>query len=183
MKARVPPLPDPPERHPYVRVKVLDTVRVLRVPSVLTVAKIAKALDAEQVEQFARLMVSIDRGTSLRSMFDGAEDMFALTGALVGIAWADPELELETLRPEVWDAASATAFGAGVFGELDEAGWRFSQIAACALAVTAEIVQSAKLEQEVAERANFFGQLMGLPKPTSSPPEPSSSVDSAASES
>lgn len=162
MRARLTRTAEPPDRLPYVRVhtRAIGHDVVLRLPSPYGVGLFVRALEREQVSSILAVVLAVEAGGSLVQSLvaarSGAADAFALLGALVGMSWVDPDLELESPVPAEWTAESVQAFGAGVLEELHEAGWDLMSQVGCGLAILGQLSERMALEQEVAERLRFF---------------------------
>lgn len=170
MKTRSTPGPTPPERPPYFRVTVLERTIVLRTPSLHKAGTFLRAVPVEKQGELIGTLSMAAGGNLLRAIM-GAPDVLELVAALVGISWADPELELEAGS---WDGVSdPSPYGHLVLEELHEAGWGLSPIARAGLKVAREIMETNAIDQEVRELTAFFRRPRGL----SSASESSSSVD------
>jgi hypothetical protein len=186
MRLRAQPLPDCPDRAPYIRVRVavVDEPVVLRVPSVATVAKIAGCLDRQHVAVIVGLVVGVSEGQPLLASLIGARasapGAVGLAAALLGLAWADPVLELETPRPPVFSSTALEEFGGAVLEELHEAGWSFGAIVAAVVALLLEVEQAGRLEDEVAARIRFFAETRARATAESSRSRSTSSADDSA---
>jgi hypothetical protein len=181
MRIRENPLPIPPDRAPYFRVSVAGQTLHFRTPSLVELAKLGGVMGREQLKSVWLVAGAVQGGSSLVDALlaarAGAGDAFGLVGAVVGVAWADPALELETVRPAEWTPETLASFGAAVFEELHESGWKLGQVVAAALAVAEQVSELATFEGEVQERIRFFlrpkaGNPVGSPKPSAT-----SSVD------
>lgn len=173
MRPRPRPLPEPPDRAPYVRVRAGADVLVLRVPSLHRVGVLARAMG----EDNAKLLGLLRPGAKLIDLVQQGPALLELIGALIGCAWVDPGLELETPAPHDWSPECTRAYGLAVHEELHEAGWSLGRQLAAAGALFAEITEAARVEEEVLKQARFFGRrtatTSGAPPP-STPPGPES---------
>jgi hypothetical protein len=180
MRTRAEPLPTPPDRAPYFRASIGPTVLWMRTPSLVLLAELGQVLGQDQIRAVLLVTAAVQGAGSLLEALGaaraGAGSALGLVGAVVGVAWADPLLELETARPERWTAETLSAYGAAVFEELHEAGWGLGPLVVAALAVAEQVSQTVAFEQEVQERVRFFLR----PKGAASAPSPSPSASSSA---
>lgn len=184
MRIREAPLPIPPDRDPYFRVAIAGATLTFRTPSLPVLAELGRAMSTEQLRSLWLISAAVERGASLVDALlaarAGAGDALGLVGAVVGVAWADPTLELEAPRPERWTSEDLATFGTATFEELHEAGWKLGQVVACALAVAERVSELATFESEVQERAAFFLRSKATVRGPS--PSPSASSSEAGSE-
>lgn len=183
MKRRTDQLPIPADRAPYFRVVAAGATVYLRTPSLPVLAKLGAVMGPAQLRSLWLISAAVQGGSSLMDALlaarAGAGDALAVVGAVVGVAWADPVLELDTQLPAEWTAPDLAAFGEAVFEELHEAGWKLGAIVACALAVAEQVSELAAFEAEVQERVRFFLRPKGTgPAPSPTPSAPSSEAAS-----
>jgi len=169
MIVRDPPLQTPPTRPPYFRVAAPDGAElVLRRPSLPTVAVMLKSIPEELQLRVAVRLEQIAKGGSLLEVLLMADDVLPLLAALVGMAWADPRLRLQSARGE-----DIAAYGEAVHEELHEEGWELQHVVLAALAVMDQIQlsaqASAELAPEVARRTAFFRPRRATPSASASP--------------
>jgi hypothetical protein len=169
MQLRPNPLPAPPDRMPYIRVSAGDSVVVLRIPSLHQSAQLASALDRSELVRLAPLLSG---RTPLTALVAAGPAILEMMGALIGLAWADPVLQLSTPAPRDLSAGSVRPYGAEVYEELHEAGWPLSRMLAATMVVLRETAAASAIEQEVQELASFFG----VPMLTPSDVQPSSTL-------
>lgn len=153
MHARTPALPEPPNRPPYLTVKVQEVAYTLRAPSLAKMGGILQRLPDQQRYYFLGLPEVVASGEPIMAVLAGRPDMFALLGAAVGICWADPAWGLDT---PPWTEGDPTAYGESVYEELHEAGWSLNQIAQAVLGVATLLVRENALEAAVIEKTAFF---------------------------
>lgn len=162
MHTRAEPLPTPPERAPYFRVERAGVTHVLRCPSLFTFGRVAKVLERDHFRSLMMALVAVERGSSLAEAMmavkNGAADGVALVGGLIGLAWADPVLELAAPVPQSWTAEGLAEFGGAVYEEFYEAGWSLNELLVAALAVGEQVMAMTTIEQDVQQRAAFFAR-------------------------
>jgi hypothetical protein len=155
----------------------------LRTPSLPLLSKVGQALSKEQLRSVLLVSAAVSGGNGLLDALaaarSGMGDALGLVGAVVGVAWADPVLELETTQPAEWTPETLAAFGASVFEELHEQGWKLGQIVACSLAVAEQVSELATFEAEVQERVRFFLRSKAGASAPSSRPSATSSTDAS----
>ena len=81
-------------------------------------------------------------------------DSIGRRGALIGSAWYDSNLELET---EIGDG-EYLVWGAAVFEELHHAGYTLEEIALMGALIGGRVYEHSQMRKEVQERLRFFGQ-------------------------
>jgi hypothetical protein len=186
VRVRATPLPIPSGDPPYFRVIGGGVTYYARTPSLMTIAVVGRALDIGAVSSILGLASQVSSGASILQLLvaarQSAPEVLALLGCLVGLAWADPVVELETPRPAVWDATTVVAYGSGVLEELHEGGWGLNRQLAYGLAVIEQLSALTAIEEAVQERARFFARPRGTTTGgASTPSAPSSAGESSPS--
>lgn len=154
MQPRSPVLPPRPDRPPYFRVVLsTDLAFTMRAPSLHKVGVLLKAVSTEQQSRLLGLGALVARGESMLQLAATAPDVLELFAGLVGVAWADPEFELDT---PPWTEGDPAAYGAAVYEELHEQGWSLKQIVSVALAIVNEIGNASEIDAEVRRQAERF---------------------------
>lgn len=153
MRTRPTPLDAPPARSPYFTVVVAGETRHLRTPSLHRIGSVLRAVPAEHRARLMAAAGMVSAGRSLVQMAVAAPEILEALAALVGIAWADPVLELET---PPWTSGEVGPYGAAVCEELHEAGWQLRHVALAGLAVARQVQVETELDKEVTAMAAFF---------------------------
>lgn len=182
MKNRERPLMIPPADLPYMSVVTRGVTYYLRVPSLLVISRIGQAIDRGSMLSMFSLAAAVASGQSLirsvEAARQGGPQVIELLGCLIGIAWADPAVELETVKPTSWTAESVSSYGSAVYEELHEAGWTLSQELALGLALMEQIGINTSIEEAVQEKARFLGRTTGSSSVEPSTPNAPSSAAS-----
>ncbi len=150
MRLREPPLPEPPDRYPYIRARVQGETYVLRVPSLQFATRFAQSIDPKRRAQLEVIAGRLDGGNALAALL-AAPQVLDLVAAFVGLCWADPARQLESDQE-----AAIEEYGARVAEELHEAGWKLTHLAGAGLALGRELAAGLELDAEVREQAAFF---------------------------
>jgi hypothetical protein len=176
MRERLAPLPLPPERDPYFRTTAPgERIVVLRCPSMPVLGGLVRSIGRErQAQLFGVLELAAEGKRSLLQMVLAAEHVLPLLAALVGIAWVDPVLELETEREPDEDIG---AYGARVYEELHEAGWAVPHVVLAGIHIAERAGQASEIEAEVLARLSFFRRPKASPSEPASPSRPTTSED------
>jgi len=142
-----------PDRKPYIKVELESGTHVLKTPSLVAMADLLAASD-----DLPALLISTAGGVdnvndALGLLSQGGPRALRAVGALVGMAWHHPTLDLESEQ-----GASPLEWGGAVYDELHAEGYSFSDIVCLALVVLSEVWAQSQISAEVATRANFFLQ-------------------------
>lgn len=130
MRRRDTPLPEPPDRHPFVRVTVVgwDDPLVLRCPSLGRLQRLSRSWD-------------------LAIQADDLEALENAGGGFLAACWADPRWELEADKRD----------SAACWDELHDAGFTIAAVSAIVGGLSSRAIGQAPTEQEVADLVNFTG--------------------------
>jgi len=197
MKARQPPLPQPPERAPYFVVGGLPELDGegtrdyhFRALSSRRAASIGAAIRREDV---GTLLASVaayqaERGSmsQLAAVVRAVQEvggLLDLLGAAIGYGWGDPLVQLETEQPKGDSPESIRRYGAEVLEELHEAGWSGSHHLGVGLALLDRVMDQWRLDEATLERvALFAARTATTASPSASSSGGTSTADTATSE-
>jgi hypothetical protein len=173
MRTRPEPRPVP-ERAPYFRAQVFEGAEpaVLRAPSLPAASALMKSISQDQQAQLLGIARRAGAESNLLAMLLVADEVLPLLAALVGIAWADPGIELEAARDE---GEPLERYGARVYEEMHEAGWSVEHVVKCATAVVNEVLQASAIDREVAARLAFLAPRRASASASGSPSRPTTS--------
>lgn len=127
-----------------------------RVPSVLTGARLLKAVDTEALGGLMAMAATDLRGQPmalLGVLRTSGPETIALAGFLLGVAWYHEQLALDTTI----DEAAPLVTGEAVIEELHEAGYSLGELVVMAVAVANAWAERNTVSAEVAARTSFFG--------------------------
>jgi hypothetical protein len=180
MRTRSNPLPPPPDRAPYFAVLVDGTRITLRTPSLHAVGEFVDAIGDRGLKRIVGVVALMGQGSPrLLPALASAPDVLALFACGIGIAWADPVVELEA---GPWNGRDPALYGKAVFDELHDAGWKLPAIVAAGLRIAALVREASQLDREVTDQAAFFLPPRVLASASASKPSaPSSEGDPAPS--